>query len=325
MYYAALDLHERSVQCVLKNQDGRIVKESKTVRDEERILTFLDGTNASVVMESGRNHQHIFDVLRERGYDVKVAHPLMVKAIAYAKVKSDKVDARMLADLLRADMIPESYVPGKDIREIRDLVRRRHYMVKLRTMQKNKVHAELATRWIKYDGDPFTEDGKRYLRSLSIDAIDDYLDTIEFLNRKIRELDEKVRNAVQSDKYAKILMTVPGISYYSALLISSEIADIKRFPDHEHLCSYAKLAPGVHQSADTEYAKTWRGGNSMLNWITIQCTRIHVRKYDSAITRFYEQVKKRRPEQVAIVAAARKLMRAIYIMLKEEQPFRLDG
>lgn len=324
MYYAALDLHERSVQCVLKDQDGRIVKESKTIKDEERILTFLDGTDASVVMESGRNHQHIYDVLKERGYDVTVAHPLMVKAIAYAKVKSDKVDARMLADLLRADMIPESYVPGRDIREIRDLVRRRHYMVKLRTMQKNKVHAELATRWIKYEGGLFTEEGKRYLRSLNIDAINDYLDTIEFLNSKIRELDERVKRVVESDKYAKLLMTVPGISYYSALLISSEIADIKRFPGHEHLCSYARLAPGIRQSGETRHDSR-SAGNSMLNWIMIQCTRIHVSRYDTAITRFYEQVSRRRGEKIAIVAAARKLMRAIYIMLKEEKAFRLDG
>ena len=89
-------------------------------------------------------------------------------------------------------------------------------MVKLRTMQKNKVHAELATRWIKYYRDPFTEEGKNYLRPLSIDAINDYLDTIEFLNRKIRKLDEKVKKVVESEKYAKIPMTVPGISYYSA-------------------------------------------------------------------------------------------------------------
>ena len=322
--YAALDLHEKSIQCVLKDLDGCIVKESKMGKDEDRILEFLDGTRASVVMESGYNHQHIYDVLKEKGYDVKVAHPLMVKAIAYAKVKSDKVDARMLADLLRADMIPEAYVPGKDIREIRDLVRRRQYMVRLRTMLKNKVHAEIATRWIKHDGDLFTEEGRAFLRSLSIDAVNDYLETIEFLGRKIRELDEKVRPIAESDRYAKLLMTIPGIGHYSALLISSEIADINRFPDHEHLCSYANLSPGVRQSGETQHASTGFG-NSMLSWIMIQCTRIHVRRCDSAITRFYEQVSKRRGEKVAIVAAARKLMRAMYIMLKEEKAFRLDG
>jgi transposase len=248
----------------------------------------------------------------------------MVKAIAHAKVKGDKVDARKLADLLRARMIPEAYVPKKDIREIGDLVRRRHYHVKLRTMLKNKIHAELATRWIKYDGDLFTESGRSYLRSLNLDAVNDYLDTVEFLNRKIRELDEKVKPLAESDRYAKLLMTIPGVSHYSALLISSEIADINRFPDHEHLSSYATLSPGVHQSGRTQYTFN-APAKSMLNWIMIQCTRIHVRRCDSAVTRFYKQVAERRGERVAIVAAARKLMRTMYIMLKEDEAFRLDG
>ena len=322
--YAALDLHEKSIQCVLKDDTGKVVKESKMGKDEDRILEFLDGTQASVVMESGYNHQHIYDLLKERGYDVRVAHPLMVKAIAYAKVKSDKVDARMLADLLRADMIPEAYVPGKDVREVRDLVRRRRYMVRLRTMLKNKVHTEVATRWIKHDGDLFTEEGRAFLRSLSLAAVDDYLDTIGFLDGKIRELDERVRPMSESDGYAKLLMTIPGVGHYSALLISSEIADIDRFPDHEHLCSYANLSPGVRQSGETQHAS--KGfGNPMLSWIMVQCTRVHVRRCDSAITRFYQQVSKRRGEQVAIVAAARKLMRTVYVMLKEGQAFRLDG
>jgi transposase len=322
--YAALDLGERSIQAVLKDDLGRIVRESRVEKDEQRILEFLDGTGASVAMESGYNHQHIYDLLKEKGYDVKVAHPLMVKAIAYARVKTDKVDARMLADLLRTGMIPESYVPDRDIREVRDLVRRRQYMVRLRTMLKNKTHAEIATRWIRYEGDLFTEEGRRYLRSLQIPAIDDYLDTIEFLSGKIRELDERVRPIAESNRYARLLMTIPGVGHYSALLISSEIADISRFPDHEHLCSYARLSPGVHQSGDTRY--TFSGqGNSMLNWIMVQCTRVHVRRCDSAITKFYRQVSRRRGEKVAIVAAARKLMRAMYIMLKEEKPFRLDG
>ena len=269
------------------------MKESRMIKDEDRVLGFLDGTRAKVVMESGYNHQRIYDVLKEKGYDVMVAHPLMVKAIAYARVKTDKVDARMLADLLRAGMIPESYVPDRVVREVRDLVRRRRYMVGLRTMLKNKVHAEMATRWVKYEGDLFTEEGRIYLRSLKIPAVDDYLDTIEFLSGKIRELDEKVRPLAESDRYARLLMTIPGVGHYSALLISSEIADIDRFPDHEHLCSYANLSPKVHQSGESQY--TYGGsGNLMLSWIMVQCTRIHVRRCDSAITKFYKQVSRRR-------------------------------
>ena len=323
--YAALDLHEKSIQCVLKDDQGKIVRESKMGKDEDRILGFLYGTQAKAVMESGYNHQHIYDVLKEEGYDVTVAHPLLVKAIAYARLKNDKVDARMLADLLRSEMIPEAFVPDRDVREIRDLVRRRRYMVKLRTMMKNKVNVEIATRWIKHEGDLFTEEGKIFLRSLSIDAINDYLDTIEFLSRKIRELDEKVKQKAQPDKYANLLVTIPGVGWYSALLISSEIADISRFPDHEHLCSYAGLSPGVRQSGETQHATRIKG-DSMLNWIMIQCTRVHVRRCESsAITKFYEQVSARRGEKIAIVAAARKLMRVMYMMLKEEQTFRLDG
>ena len=92
----------------------------------------------------------------------------------------------------------------------------------------------------------------------------------------------------EADRYAKLLMTIPGVGHYSTILISSEIADIDRFPDYEHLCSYAKLSPGVHQSGDTQH--TFKGtGNSMLNWVMVQCTRVHFRRCDSAITRFYEQ------------------------------------
>ena len=137
-------------------------------------------------------------------------------------------------------------------------------------------------------------------------------------------MDERVKSMAESDRYAKLLTTIPGVGRYSALLISSEIADINRFPDHEHLCSYANLSSKVHQSGENQY--TYGGsGNSMLSRIMVQCTRIRARRCDSAITRFYRQVNKRRGEKAAIVAAARKLMRAMNIMLKEEKPFRLDG
>jgi transposase len=325
--YAAIDLHQKTVQLVLKDERGQIASETKLSKDAKSILEFLEGSGATVVMESGYNHEHIYDLLKEEGYDVKVAHPLMVKAIAYAKVKNDKVDARTLADLLRLDMIPECYIPSIETREIRDLARRRHYFVSTRTMFKNKIHAELSRRWIDYaKTDLFTKAGRNFLKSLHIAAVDDYLDSIIFLDEKIVELDGEIKEQALHDKYAKLLVTVPGISYYGALLISSEIADIDRFPDPEHLCSYAKLAPGTHQSGETQYStKTDSRGNHMLNWIVIQCTHIHVLNCDSSVTKHYNRIKETRGAKIAIVAAARKLARAIYMMLREERAFRLDG
>ena len=324
--YAAIDLHQRTVQLVLKDERGQIASETKISKDAKRILEFLDGSDASVVMESGYNHEHIYDLLKGEGYDVRVAHPLMVKAIAYAKVKNDKVDARTLADLLRLNMIPECYIPSIETRELRDLARRRHYFVSTRTMFKNKIHAELSRRWIEYNKtDLKTQEGRTRLKSLRIRAVDDYLDSIEFLDVKIGELDDQIKEHALQDKYAKLLVTIPGISYYGALLISSEIADINRFPDPEHLCSYAKLTPGIRQSGDTQYQRADHKGNRMLNWIMIQCTHIHVLNCNSSITKHYNKIKETRGSNVAIVAAARKLIKAIYMMLREERTFRLDG
>ena len=115
------------------------------------------------------------------------------------------------------------------------MTRRRHYFVSTRTTFKNKIHAELSRRWIDYSKtDPFTLIGIDHLKSLHIAAVNDYLDAIEFLDAKIKELDSEIKEQALQDKYAKLLVTIPGISY-GALLISSEIADINRFPDPEHL------------------------------------------------------------------------------------------
>lgn len=345
--YAALDLGQKNIQVVLKNKDGKIIKENKIQRNTKTILEFIennnkDHNNIDIVMESGYNYQYLYDLLQDEGYNVKVAHPLMVKAIAYAKVKTDKVDARILADLLRMDMIPECYIPNKEIRDLRDLVRRRYYFVSIRTMFKNKVHVEMSKRWldtdddnnnnsvttttIKIKNDPFSKNGKCHLRSMRIPALDDCLDTIDFLDRKIKDLDTEIKKLAIEDKYSKHLLTIPGISYYAALLISSEIADIDRFPDYEHLCSYARLVPGTYQSGSTSFSKTdKKQGSKMLNWIMVQCTHTHVRYCQSSITMHYNKIKNRkRNNKIAIIAAARKLMRVIYVMLKEDRPFRLD-
>ena len=119
-------------------------------------------------------------------------------------------------------------------------------------------------------------------------------------------MDNQIKILASKDKYAKHLITIPGISYYAALLISSEIADINRFPDYEHLSSYAKLVPGTHQSGQTHYSKADTRGSQLLNWIMIHCIHTHARFCNSSVTRHYNKIKFRKGAKVA-----RKMIRVI--------------
>jgi transposase len=140
---------------------------------------------AKVVMESGYCWQPIYDHLEEAGYDVRLAHPLKVKAIAEAKIKTDEIDSETLAHLLRADLLPESYVPPKEIRDLRELVKRRAFLVGMRTRLKNRIHAELAKRDIDPGSPLFTRRGRALLACLGVDAVSQLLPVMETLDRQI--------------------------------------------------------------------------------------------------------------------------------------------
>ena len=162
---------------------------------------------------------------------MRLAHPLKVKAIAQAKVKTDKIDSETLAHLLRADLLPESYVPPRDIRELRDRVRRRAFLVGMRTMLKNRVQAELAKRGIKPSVSLWTREGRALLDGLGLEAVDQILPVMDVLDRQIKEISWGMKRMCGEDPRARLLTTIPGVGYYLALLLVSEIGDVSRFPD----------------------------------------------------------------------------------------------
>ena len=195
-------------------------------------------------------------------YPVVLANPLKTKAIAWARVKSDEIDARILAHLLRSDLIAESYVPSLELREIRALIRHRLSIVRIRTMVKNKVHALINKNGIETELDNlFTMKGMKWLKSLqfnynsSLDRLmlDNYLEHIESLNRQIKTVDQEILSKATEDKDVRLLLSLTGVSVYTALLLKSEIADIGRFPNYKKLVSWAGLAPSMHQSGEVEY------------------------------------------------------------------------
>jgi len=169
---------------------------------------------------------------------------MKTKAIASARIKTDRIDARILAHLLRADLVAESYVPPKEVREIRALVRHRLALVKVRTMVKNRVHSIVDKYGYRCEfSDMFGKSGTEWLRSLELSEMDrlmleNHLAHIEAISQQVRRVDDAIRERASMDEDVRLLLSLTGIDVYTALLIRSEVGDIKRFPDHKRLVSW---------------------------------------------------------------------------------------
>ncbi len=185
--YIGLDVHKRFCYGTLMDEEGNIIRRGKVSSDPQSLRSFLgDVEGASVAMEAGYCWQPLYDALTEAGHTVKLAHPQRVKAIAEAKVKTDKVDSETLAHLLRAGLLPESYVPPRDIRELRETVRRRAFLVRERMKLMNRIHAELAKRGIDPGTPLFTRRGRELLGSLGLEAVDQITPVLDVLDRQIQ-------------------------------------------------------------------------------------------------------------------------------------------
>jgi transposase len=320
--YVGLDVHKRVCYGTVMDEKGQIVKRGKFSNDPQGLEEFMEGIDeALVAVEAGYCWQPLYDRLEETGHDVMLAHPLKVKAIAQAKAKTDKIDSETLAHLLRADLLPESYVPPRDIRELRDRVRRRAFLVGMRTMVKNRLHSELAKRGIRLGVPLFTRNGRELLRGLGLEAVDQVLPVLDALDRQIALISGSLKRMCGEDPQASLLTTIPGVGYYIALLLVSEIGDVRRFPDSEKLCSYAGLVPTVKRSGgSTRHGGITKEGSKWLRWALTQAVHVHIRS-ETNLTRFYRRLAGTKPGQVAVMATARKMLKVIYWMLRNDEPF----
>jgi transposase len=322
LLYVGLDVHKRFCYGTIMNKKGEVVKDGKFSKDPRCLEEFMENIGeATVVMEAGYCWQPVYEWLEKDGYEVKLAHPLETKAIAKAKVKTDKIDSRILAHLLRADLVPESWVPPKEVRELRSLVKHRAFLVRMRTKLKNRVHAELDRRDIDLKIPLFARRGMELLRCLGIDAVNQLLSVIEVLDSQIREASAEIEGLARENEDAMLLTTIPGVGYYNALLLFAEIGDVNRFPDSEKLCSYAGLVPSVSRSGKKAvYGSITKQGSKWIRWALVQSVHVHVR-HDTQLSSFYHRLAKRKRNQVAVIATARKMLKVIYWMLKLKEPF----
>ena len=325
MFYAGLDIHQKFIYATVLDGKGKVVQQGKfptTEPDFDNFLGFMPPKQVKIVMESCGIWEDFYDLLEGKGYDVCLANPQGVKAIAAAKIKNDKVDSEVLAKLLKADLIPKSYIPPKEIRELRYIVRHRKILIKHRTKVKNNIHQILRMKNIKHGfRDVFTQKGVKYLKAMNHERINCFLKIMETLDGEIEKLEETLKENKTSNKEVHLLSTMPGIGRYAAQVIQSEIGDVKRFPSPKKLCNYAGIVPSQNQSADKDYrGRITKVGSRNLRWILVQGAQVAV-CLPNKLQKYYYKLARKKSRSKAIIAVARKMLTIQWHMLTNKEPY----
>ena len=282
-----------------------------------------------IAVEASTSGKYVARLLRDNGFKIHLANPNELKMIFRSNKKTDKNDARILAKLLRTGDLPESYLPSKEIDELRTAIRYRRSLGEELTSIKNKVHAILAMHGIRIEASDIF--GKRSLNRMlessdklpEMDRIilTDLISRFNDLSMRIEKLQDKIASLGNSIEEVKTLMTIPGIDYYTAIAIYSEIGDIKRFPDAEHLSSYTGLVPRVDQSGENAiYGHITKSGPSLLRYFIVNSVHTLI-KLSPTFKTIYRKLKKRIGRYRSIIAVARKLAVVIYNMLEKKKEF----
>jgi transposase len=328
--YIGVDLGKRKAVVVKKDRQGKITSKVTVPVTQAALESYFSKQDrrSQVVVEATGNWMYLYETIERYTPDVVLAHPLKTRAIAEARIKTDTIDATTLAELLRLEGIPKAYIPPRGIRDIRELLRYRASLVSIRVGIKNKIHAVLTKNGIDCTfSDVLGRSSQLWLKNLNLRAcyrqeIDGYLRIADALKVSIDEITKTIKDEVAENPQAQLLMGIPGISYYSALLILSEIGEVSRFPDAKRLCSYAGLVPSIYSSGSKTYnGRITKQGSRWLRWICVEIS-IHAASGDANFQKVYRRVMRRRGGSTAKVAVARKILTIIYTMLKKNEPFR---
>lgn len=260
--------------------------------------------------------------------------PLKVKAIADAKIKTDKIDATVLAHLLRADLVPQAWAPSDKARELRVALRERMFYVRLRTMTKNRIVTVFdrypeQTAQLKKLGDLFGKAGRIQLAQVDVSKIDRVqidrcLDFIGDIDVRIKQAETTIRALTKANANVKLLKTIPGIGEFFARLIDAEIDDISRFRNPKKLAAYAGLVPSTYSSGGkTFHGKIIKQGNKWLRWAFVEAVAPAVAS-DLELRAQYEHLKIRGTNK-ARVAIARKLLTIAFQMLRDQRAYERRG
>ena len=323
--YVGIDVHRKRSQVAVVTEDGKVQLNKNTVNGTEPLLRLIGDLPAGtpVAFEAAFGWGWLLRLLEDYGFDPHLVHPLQCKAIASARLKNDKVDAATLAQLLRADLLPEAWIAPAEVRQLRALLRHRAGLVRLGTQQRNRIHAVVADFGYDRSGSYLSGPGRGWLAGLDLPAVSrevvaDCLAVIDGLAPVIDRIDGELRAHAKADPRVKTLTTLPGVGQFTALVMLAEIGDIRRFPSARKLASWAGLTPTVRGSDRTvRHGHISKQGSAWLRWVLNQAAQTAKRSPEFAAS--YAAIAKRRGKKIATIAIARKLLTRAWHLLSDMQ------
>jgi transposase len=330
MRFVGLDVHKRIVQACVLNEEG---SQSSTLRfslSTSSLQAFAKsklGQDCAVALEATTNTWAIVDVLEPYCQRIVVSNPMRTKAIAGAKIKTDKVDARVLAQLLRVEYLPQVWQPDAVTRADRALASRRSALTRQSVSLKNRIHSVLHQRLIQAPRDLFGKSGRRWLAQVELPAIargeiDTLLRLLDALVLEQEQLQTEIDRRGFAGEDIKLLMSLPGVDVTIAHALVAAIGSIARFDSPGRLAAYFGLVPSVHQSAEHAYhGRITKQGNTNARWLLIEAAHVAARHPGPLGLRF-ARLARRKSRNVAITAIARKLAVLVWHLLTKREPYR---
>ena len=331
MPFAALDLHRKEIEAVTLDDSGNIELSQRFAATREAILNFAQrhlSKQHRVVFEATTSTWAVADLLRPFCAEVVISNPLRTRAIASAKIKTDKVDATVLAHLLRLGYLPPVWAPDEPTQALRRDTTERACLVADRTRIKNRIHAILHQRLIPAPaGDLFSDANLRWLAALDIDpagreALRRQLELLAFTEELIGQVTQGLAAQAYADPRVKLLMTLPGVDFTVAQTLLSALGDITRFESSAKAAAYLGLVPSTYQSGENCYhGRITKQGRSHARWMMVEAAQ-HLDKHPGPLGVFFRRIAKKKNRNVAVVATARKLVTIAWHMLRNNEPYR---
>jgi transposase len=332
MQYLGIDWGtRRAAWCAI--DDGGNLREGTVAAEQDGLsrLVLTLGTEQDVCgcIEMMSGAVWVRDQLASIGWEIKIADARKAKAIAPLACKTDRVDARVLADLVRRDLVPEVWVPSVDERANRERLRRRSHLIRLRTSAINRTFG-LLTQWgLRRNLTALRKPGAlEELAELGVpvvwrQSLVTLLGVINDLDAQLAPLEQELRPHARQDPRVKLLMTIPGVAELLGLTIASEIGEISRFPTAKQLVGYSGLTPTIKQSGQSSRTgRISKAGPDTLRWAAVEAAQQAWRP-TNPWHRLYADTKHRHGKaNPAKAAVARKILIASWHILARQQPFK---